>query len=126
LHPLLEGKIRSCFAMTEPEYAGSNPVKLGTTAVRDGNDFVINGHKWFTSSAEGAAFAIVMAATNPEAARHKRASMIVVPTNTPGFEIVRNVNVMGEKGSGWASHAEVRFNQCKVPVENLIASRYRI
>jgi len=120
LHPLLEGKIRSCFAMTEPEYAGSNPVKLGTTAVRDGNDFVINGHKWFTSSAEGAAFAIVMAATNPEAARHKRASMIVVPTNTPGFEIVRNVNVMGEKGSGWASHAEVRFNQCKVPVENLI------
>ena len=120
LHPLLEGKIRSCFAMTEPEYAGSNPVKLGTTAVRDGSDFVINGHKWFTSSAEGATFAVVMAVTEPEAVAHKRASMIIVPTNTPGFKIVRNVPVFGDQGSGWASHAEVTFTDCRVPVENLI------
>jgi len=120
LHPLLEGKTRSCFAMTEPEYAGSNPVKLGTTAVREGNEFVINGHKWFTSGAEGAAFAIVMAVTNPDEAPHRRASMLIVPTNNPGFKIVRNVQVFGEHGSGWASHAEVRFTDCRVPVENLI------
>ena len=120
LHPLLEGKIRSCFAMTEPEFAGSNPVQLGTTAVRDGNYFVINGHKWFTSGAEGSAFAIVMAVTNPEAFAHKRASMIIVPMDTPGFKILRNVSVLGHSGSGWASHAEVRFTDCRVPVENLI------
>ena len=120
LHPLLEGKIRSCFAMTEPEYAGSNPVKLGTTAVREGDDFVINGHKWFTSGADGAAFAVVMAVTNPEAPGHKRASMIIVPTANPGFKIVRNVAVMGEHGSGWASHAEVRFTDCRVPADNLV------
>ena len=120
LHPLLEGKTRSCFAMTEPEFAGSNPVQLGTTAVRNGNDYVINGHKWFTSGAEGSAFAIVMAVTNPEAVAHKRASMIVVSTNNPGFKIVRNVSVFGEQGSGWASHAEVTFTDCRVPVTNLI------
>jgi len=120
LHPLLEGKIRSCFAMTEPEFAGSNPVQLGTTAVRDGNYFVINGHKWFTSGAEGSAFAIVMAVTNPEAFAHKRASMIIVPMDAPGFKILRNVSVLGHSGSGWASHAEVRFTDCRVPVENLI------
>lgn len=120
LHPLLEGKSRSCFAMTEPEYAGSNPVKLGTTAVRDGNDFVINGHKWFTSGAEGAAFAIAMAVTNPDAAKHLQASMIIVPTGIPGFKIERNVPVFGEQGSGWASHAEIRFTDCRVPVDNLI------
>ena len=120
LHPLLEGKTRSCFAMTEPEFAGSNPVQLGTTAVREGNEYVINGHKWFTSGAEGAAFAIVMAVTNPDAAAHKRASMIVVPAGNPGFKIVRNVPVFGEQGSGWASHAEVTFTDCRVPVTNLI------
>ncbi len=65
LHPLLEGKVRSCFAMTEPEFAGSNPTRLATTAVRKGDKYILNGHKWFTSSAEGAAFAIVMAVTNP-------------------------------------------------------------
>jgi alkylation response protein AidB-like acyl-CoA dehydrogenase len=77
LAPLASGEIRSCFSMTEPEHAGSNPVHLSTTAVRDGDDYVINGHKWFTSSAEGSAFAIVMAVTNPEAKRpHERASRI--------------------------------------------------
>ena len=120
LHPLLEGTIRSCFAMTEPEYAGSNPVKLGTTAIRDGNNFVINGHKWFTSGAEGAAFAIVMAVTNPEGAAHQRASMLIVPTNTAGFKIERNIVVFGEPGSGWASHAEVTFTNCIVSADNLI------
>ena len=71
--------------MTEPDYAGSNPVNMGTTAVRDGDEYVINGRKWFTSSADGAAFAVVMAVTNPDAAPHKRASQIIVPTDTKGF-----------------------------------------
>ena len=104
LQPLIEGKIRSCFSMTEPDMPGSNPVRLLTTAVRDGDEYVINGTKWFTTGADGAAFAIVMAVTNPDAAPHKRASMIIVPTNTPGFTLVRNIPVFGEAGEGWASH----------------------
>jgi len=120
LHPLLEGKIRSCFSMTEPEFPGSNPTRMGTTAVREGNEYVINGHKWFTSSADGAAFAVVMAVTNPTALKHERASMIIVPTDNPGFEFIRNIPVFGEAGEGWASHAEIKYNNCRVPVENLI------
>lgn len=120
LRPLLEGKIRSCFSMTEPEFAGSNPTRLATTAVREGNDYVINGHKWFTSSADGAAFAVVMAVTNPYAKPHERASMIIVPTDTPGFQLVRNIPVFGETGEGWASHAEINYVNCRVPVSNRI------
>lgn len=120
LHPLLEGKIRSCFSMTEPEFAGSNPTRLATTAVRDGDEFVINGHKWFTSSADGASFAVVMAVTNPEAKPHERASMIIVPTDTPGFHFVRNIPIFGETGEGWASHAEINYVNCRVPVSYLI------
>ena len=70
LWPLIRGEVRSCFSMTEPEHPGSNPVWLSTSAVKDGDDYVINGHKWFTSSADGAAFAIVMAVTNPDAEPH--------------------------------------------------------
>lgn len=120
LKPLLEGEIRSCFSMTEPEFAGSNPTRMATRAVRDGNDYVINGRKWFTSSADGAAFAIVMVVTNPEADQHRRASMIVVPTDTPGFNIERNIPVFGDVGQGWFSHAEVTYTDCRVPVSNLI------
>jgi alkylation response protein AidB-like acyl-CoA dehydrogenase len=120
LHPLLEGKIRSCFSMTEPAMPGSNPVRLETTAVREGDDYVINGTKWFTTGADGAAFTIVMAVTNPDAAPHQRASMIVVPTDTPGYERVRNIPVFGEAGEGWASHSEVKFTHCRVPASNLI------
>ena len=116
LHPLMEGKIRSCFSMTEPEFAGSNPTRLATTAVRDGNDYVINGHKWFTSSADGATFAVVMAVTNPDAAPHQRASMIVVPLDTPGYKLIRNLPVFGEPGEGWSSHAEVTYTNCRVPL----------
>ncbi len=120
LRPLVAGEIRSCFSMTEPEMPGSNPVMMGTTAVVDGNDYVINGQKWFTSSADGAAFAIVMAVTDPTAPPHRRASMIIVPTDTPGFELVRNVSVMGHAGSGHASHAEVMYHHCRVPRSNLL------
>jgi len=120
MKPLAEGKIRSCFSMTEPEFAGSNPVWMGTTAVRENTSYVINGHKWFTSSADGATFAVVMAITNPDAPKYQRASMIIVPLENPGFEFVRNVPIMGEAGEGYMSHAEVRYNDCIVPVENLI------
>jgi alkylation response protein AidB-like acyl-CoA dehydrogenase len=118
--PLARGEIRSCFSMTEPEYAGSNPVWMDTQAVRDGDDYVITGHKWFTSSAEGAAFTIVMAVTDPSAPPHKRASQIIVPMTAPGVVLVRNIPVMGEAGSDYASHAEMRFESVRVPIANRI------
>ena len=120
LHPLINGDIRSCFSMTEPEFAGSNPVNMGTTAVLEGDEYVINGHKWFTTAADGAAFAIVMAVTDAEASRYNRASMIVVPTDTPGFELTRNISVMGDVGGGYMSHAEIKYADCRVPASNLI------
>lgn len=122
LDPLKEGHIRSCFSMTEPEFAGSNPTRLGTVAERDGDSWLINGHKWFTSSADGSAFAIVMAVTNPDAAPHRRASMILVPTDTPGFELIRNISIMGEPSDHWGSHAEVRYTNVRVPLDNLIGA----
>src|SRR3954451_16728289 len=88
LAPLARGELRSCFSMTEPENPGSNPTMLSCRAVRDGDHYVIDGHKWFTTAADGATFAIVMAVTDPAAPPHARASMIIVPTDTPGFERV--------------------------------------
>jgi acyl-CoA dehydrogenase len=121
LWPLVRGEVRSCFSMTEPEHPGSNPTWMSTRALKDGEDYVINGHKWFTSSVDGAAFAIVMAVTNPDEPRpHKRASQIIVPLNTKGFSIVRNISIMGEEGSDYASHAEVRYIDCRVPQRNLL------
>ena len=107
LMPLLAGDVRSCFSMTEPENPGSNPTWMSTTAVKDGNEYVITGHKWFSTGAEGAAFAIVMAITNPQAEKHKRASQIIVPTDAHGFQLVRKTSVMGERGAGWVSHCEI-------------------
>jgi len=120
LRPLTAGDIRSCFAMTEPEHAGSNPVWMSTTAVKDGSDYVINGHKWFTTGADGAAFAVAMVVTDPDAAPHERASQIIVPTDTPGYRLVRNISCMGDEGADWESHGEVRFEGCRVPQENLL------
>ena len=121
LNPLLAGDLRSCFSMTEPEHAGSIPVIMSTNAVRDGDDYVINGHKWFTTAADGAAFAIVMAVTNPDAeSPYARASQIIVPTETVGFDRVRNISVMGEEGEGWLSHAEIYYRECRVPETNLL------
>ncbi len=121
LLPLVRGDLRSCYAMTEPDYPGSNPVWMGTTAEKDGADFVINGRKWFTSSADGAAFAVVMAITNPDAPKaHKRASQIIVPADTPGYRLVKNTPVMGEAGDNWASHGELMFQNCRVPQANLL------
>jgi len=120
LGPLARGEMRSCFAMTEPDRAGSNPVWMSTTARRDGDDLVLDGRKWFASSADGAAVAVVMAVTDPEAPRHERASMVIVPTETPGYRLARNLPVMGERGEGWASHGEVVLEGCRVPAENLL------
>ncbi len=116
LEPLASGKIRSCFCMTEPEYAGSNPVEMGTRATRDGDDYVIDGHKWFATAADGAAFAIVMAVTDPAAPPHERASMLLVDCDHPGFRLVRNIPVMGHAGAGYFSHGQVRLTECRVPV----------
>ncbi len=120
LRPLVEGKIRSCFSMTEVDMPGSNPVMMETTAVKDGDDYVINGHKWYTTAADGADFAIVMAVTNPDAPTYLQASMIIVPTNTPGFNLVRNIPVMGHEGSDYASHGEILYQSCRVPQKNLL------
>jgi alkylation response protein AidB-like acyl-CoA dehydrogenase len=123
LEPLVRGEIRSCFTMTEPEFAGSNPVWLGTTAKKDGGEWVIRGHKWFASSAEGAAFAVCMALTNPDDPNpYRRASMILVPTDTPGFELIGNISVMGERGGDWASHGEVSYHDARVPLANLLGA----
>jgi acyl-CoA dehydrogenase len=120
LRPLVAGDVRSFFSMTEPEVSGSDPTGLRTTAVRDGGDWVIDGHKWFSSGAEGAAFAIVMAVTDPDAPAHRRMSQIVVPAATPGVEIVRAIPVMGHRGRGWSTHCEVRYRGVRVPVDNTV------
>ena len=120
LVPLVAGEIRSCFAMTEPEMPGSNPVMMETTATGEGDDYVINGQKWYSTAADGANFAVVMAVTNPNAPPHLRASMLIVPTETPGFDLVRNIRVMGHTGEGYFSHAEILFHSCRVPRANLL------
>jgi len=120
LSPLVRGDVRSCFAMTEPDHPGSNPVWMGTRAVREGDDYVLTGRKWFASAADGASFAIVMAVTDPAADAYRRASLIVVPADTPGYRRVRNIACMGHAGDDWASHAELVFDQCRVPRENLL------
>jgi len=120
LFPLVAGEIRSFFSMTEPEVPGSDPTTLKTRAVRDGDEWVIDGHKWFSSGADGAAFGIVMAVTDPDAPPHARASQIVVPADTPGVDVVRPIPVMGHAGSGWSTHCEVFYRDVRVPVENTL------
>ncbi|MBP9207005.1 MAG: acyl-CoA dehydrogenase family protein [Kofleriaceae bacterium] len=118
MEPLARGEVRSCFSMTEPDNPGSNPTQLSCQAWRDGDHYVLDGRKWFTTGADGAAFAIVMAVTNPDAADHARASMIIVPTDTPGFTLVRNIPIMGDAGGGWASHGEIEYRGVRVPVDH--------
>ncbi|HUA32537.1 MAG TPA: acyl-CoA dehydrogenase family protein [Candidatus Binataceae bacterium] len=118
LQKCLDGEVRTCFSMTEPDTPGSDPTQLKTRAVRQGDYYVINGHKWFTSGAIGSAFAIAMVVTDPDAEPHRRASQIIVPTDTPGFNIVRPVPVMGHTGGG--GHCEVLYKDCKVPITNIL------
>jgi acyl-CoA dehydrogenase len=120
LAPLVDGTERSFFSMTEPEVAGSDPTQLRTRAVRDGDDWMIDGHKWFSSGADGASFGIVVAVTDPDAGPHHRASLIVVPVKTDGVHVVRPLSVLGHTGRGWSAHCEVRYESVRVPVANTL------
>jgi acyl-CoA dehydrogenase len=119
LVPLVAGEVRSFFSMTEPEVPGSDPTTLRTRAIRDGGEWVIDGHKWFSSGAEGAGFAIVMAVTDPDAPPHARATQIIVPADSPGIQITP-VPVFGHRGQGWSTHCEVTYAGVRVPVENTL------
>jgi acyl-CoA dehydrogenase len=120
LRPLVDGTQRSFFSMTEPEVSGADPTQLRTRAVADGEEWVIDGHKWFSSSAQGAAFGIVMAVTDPDSPPHRRMSQILVPAETPGVEVVRPIPVLGHAGRGWSTHCEVRYTNVRVPLENVL------
>ena len=123
LWPNMRGEISSAFALTEPFHAGADPTKIGTRAELDGDEWVINGHKWFITNASVADIVLVFAETNPENRPHKHASMFVVPAGTPGMDIVRDIPTMshpdvhfGETGN----HAEIIFRDCRVPADHLI------
>src|SRR5687767_15174526 len=123
LHPLLAGDLHSAFSMTEPHTAGSDPTLLQTRAVREGDEYVITGRKWFSSNASIADFLIVMAVTDPDARPHQRASMIIVPVDTSGVEIVRDVPTMEHPHGGfgrYGGHAEIYYRDVRVPAENLL------
>jgi acyl-CoA dehydrogenase len=122
LRPLVAGETRSFFSMTEPEVSGADPTGLRTRAVLDGDEWVIDGHKWFSSSAEGAGFAIVMAVTDPDAEPHRRMSQILVPADTPGIRI-EAVPISGHRGRGWSTHCEVWYSGVRVPASNLLGER---
>jgi alkylation response protein AidB-like acyl-CoA dehydrogenase len=122
LAPLVAGDTRSFFSMTEPEVSGADPTGLRTTARLEGDEWVIDGHKWFSSGAEDAGFGIVMAVTDPDAERHRRMSQIVVPADAPGITI-EPVPVMGHRGRGWSTHCEVTYSGVRVPAGNLLGER---
>ena len=122
LRPLVEGDTRSFFSMTEPEVSGADPTGLQTRAVLDGDEWVIDGHKWFSSGAEGAGFAIVMAVTDPDAEPHRRMSQILVPADTPGITI-EPVPISGHRGRGWSTHCEVWYEGVRVPAANVLGER---
>jgi len=125
LYPLLNGDLHSAFSMTEPEVPGSDPTTLQTRAVRDGDGYVITGHKWFSSNASIADFLIVMAVTDPEARPHQRASMFIVPADTPGVNVLRDVPTMehpSEEYGKYGGHAEILYEDVRVPKEALLGS----
>jgi alkylation response protein AidB-like acyl-CoA dehydrogenase len=122
LRPLVAGEARSFFSMTEPDVSGADPTGLRTTAVLDGDEWVINGRKWFSSGAEGALFGIVMAVTEPDAEPRRRMSQIIVPEGAPGVAI-EPVPVFGHRGRGWSTHCEVTYTDVRVPAENLLGER---
>ncbi|MBA3300684.1 MAG: acyl-CoA dehydrogenase family protein [Thermoleophilaceae bacterium] len=121
LEPLLNDHIRSCFSMTEPDTSGSDPTGLHSRAELVDGEWVLNGHKWFTSGAMGAEVAIAMVVTDPDAGPYQRASMILVPVETPGFNLVRSISVMGHDGG--PGHCEIRYEDCRVPEDHLLGER---
>jgi acyl-CoA dehydrogenase len=120
LKPLVEGDIYPSVGLTEPEVAGSDPTLMQTSAVLDGDEWVINGHKWFTSGAHRAAFTTVFAKTDPDAGKYNQFSAIIVPTDTEGYDIVRAIPTMGHTGG---DHCEVRYRDVRVPKDNLLGPR---
>jgi acyl-CoA dehydrogenase len=125
LHPLLAGDLKSAFSMTEPDSAGSDPTLLRTRAVRDGDHYVINGRKWFSSNGSIADFLIVMAVTDPDARPHQRASMFVVDADTPGVHILRDVATMEhpyDNYGRYGNHAEIRYEDVRVPASALLGA----
>ena len=123
LEPLVAGRARSFFSMTEPDVAGSDPTLLRTRAVVDGDEWVIDGHKWFSSGAEDATFAIVFAISDPDAPTYERGTMILVPADAPGLTISPGTSVMGHGGRAWNTHCEVRYEGVRVPVANTLGKR---
>jgi acyl-CoA dehydrogenase len=123
LKPLVAGELRSSVGLTEPEVAGSDPTLISSTAVQDGNEWVINAHKWFTTGANIAAFTTIFAVTDPEAPRHRRVSAIIVPTDTPGYEVVRSVPTLGTEHTIMGDHCEIRLTEVRVPLSNLLGER---
>jgi acyl-CoA dehydrogenase len=119
LQPLLDGRIASCYSMTEPQ-AGADPAEFTCTAVRDGDQWVINGEKWFASHADFSEFLLVMVVTNPEVPIHEGASIILVERDTPGLEVLRNTAVGPYVEQGGGVHGYLRFSDCRVPAENLL------
>jgi acyl-CoA dehydrogenase len=125
LHPLLAGDLKSAFSMTEPDSAGSDPTLLRTRAVRDGDEWVINGRKWFSTNGSIADFLIVMAVTDPDARPHQRASMLIVDADTPGVKIVRDVATMEhpyESFARYGNHAEIAYEDVRVPADALLGA----
>jgi acyl-CoA dehydrogenase len=125
LFPLLAGDLKSAFSMTEPETAGSDPTLLQTRAVKEGDEWVIDGHKWFSSNGSIADFLIVMAVTDPDARRYQRASMFLVPVDTPGVEIVRDVPTMEHPWDSWGkygNHAEIHYRDVRLPADALLGA----
>jgi acyl-CoA dehydrogenase len=130
LEPLLDGRVKSAFSMTEPAVAGSDPTLLQTRARQDGDEWVIDGHKWFTSNGSVADFLIAMVVTDPDAAPHKRASMLIVPADAPGLDIVRDTPTMEDQiadprryRAGGYGHAEIVYDGVRVPASNLLGER---
>ena len=124
LQPLLDGEIRSSFAMTEPEVASSDATNIATAIVRDGGEYVINGRKWWITGAMNpqAEIFIVMGKTDPSASRHRQQSMILVPRDTPGVTVVRGMEVFGYDDHEHGGHAEIEFSDVRVPADNLIGA----
>ena len=123
LFPLLNGEIRSAFSMTEPDTPGSDPTQLRTRAVRDGDGYVLDGHKWFTSNGSIADFLVVMAVTDPDAAPHERASMFLVPVDTPGVNLVRDVANMEQPYEHYGmlgGHTEIRYENVRLGHDALL------
>ena len=123
LEPLVAGEIRSCFGMTEPGNSGANPLLLETRATLEGDSWVLNGRKWFTTGADGASVCIVMAVTDPDSTPHSRASMFLVPTDAAGYRLLRNTPVMGQAGTDLFSHGEVALEDCRIPADHLLGLR---